>query len=131
MLNIIRDDPDEAPQEEDTKEGPRPSDLNGARVAVTGRFASMSQVEFLELIEQVGGECTTTPGRKTKWLVVGSAGPPLNKEAQPTQALTRARQLAADGYEIEIIQEEAFLEKLDLSGDDEACLLYTSDAADE
>ena len=120
MLKIIRDDTDEAPQEEDAEEARRASDLNGVRVAVTGRFTSMSQAEFSELIDKLGGECTTTPGRKTRWLVVGSAGPPLNKEAQPTQALTRARQLAADGYEIEIIQEEAFLEKLDLHGDDDA-----------
>lgn len=106
MLNVIRDD--SAPAEAET------NPLDGARVALAGRFASMSQREFAELIDKFGGEHVSVPGRHTKFLVVGSAGPPLTADGQPSQALQRARQLNADGYDIQIIQEESLLEKLDL-----------------
>ncbi len=115
MLNIIRDEP-----LDDAGEEPSVKNLKGVRVALAGRFAAMSQKEFAELIENLGGEYVTTPGRQTKWLVVGSAAPPLAKDAQPSHALKRAKQLSADGYEIEIIQEEAFLEQLDLFDDDQS-----------
>ncbi len=92
--------------------------LDGARVALTGRFSTMTQREVAELVEQFGGEHVSSPGRNTKFLVVGSAGPPLGNDGQPSQALQRARQLRADGYQIEIINEEDFLEReLDLVGD--------------
>lgn len=94
--------------------------LDGARVALTGRFSTMTQREIAELVEQLGGECVSSPGRNTKFLVVGSAGPPLGTDGQPSQALQRARQLRADGYEIEIINEEQFLEvELKLFGDND------------
>lgn len=114
MLKLIRDEPIEDEGEETVA-----IDLKGQRVALTGRFSSMSQKEFGELVTTLGGEPVTVPGRKTRWLVVGSAGPPLSKDAQPTLALKRTRQLATDGYDIEIIQEEAFLEQLNLLADDE------------
>ena len=88
--------------------------LAGKRVSLTGRFGSMTQREIAELIVKFGGEYVSSPGRNTSWLVVGSAAPPLSLDGQPTQALQRARQLKSDGYDVEIIQEEAFLEQLDL-----------------
>ena len=96
------------------------SQLDGARVALTGKFSTMTQREIAELVAQFGGECVSSPGRNTKFLVVGAAGPPLGNDGQPSQALQRARQLRADGYEIEIINEEEFLQReLDLVGDDD------------
>ena len=113
MLNVIRDDAD--------FESPASSgrDLSGVRVALTGRFASMSQRDFASMINSLGGECVSTPGRHTKSLIVGAAGPPLGNDGQPTQTLQRARQLIADGYDIEIIQEDAFLQQIDLLQEDE------------
>ncbi len=94
--------------------------LDGARVALTGRFATMTQREIADLVGQFGGQCVSSPGRHTRFLVVGSAGPPLGGDGQPSQALQRARQLRADGYDIQIINEEQFLEtELNLFGDDD------------
>lgn len=107
MLNVIRDD-------SSADEPSEKVDLKGARVALAGRFAAMSQREFAELIAQFGGEFVGLPGRHTRWLVVGAAGPPLAADGQPSQALQRARQLKTDGYDIDIIKEDAFLEKLNL-----------------
>lgn len=120
MLKLIRDeteDDDGSPVENDS--GDSAIDLKNQRVALTGRFTSMSQKEFAELITSLGGEYVTVPGRKTRWLVVGSAAPPLSQDAQPTLALKRARQLSADGYDVEIVQEESFLEQLNLLEDDD------------
>lgn len=93
--------------------------LQGVRVALTGRFALMTQRELADLVNHFGGESVAMPGRHTRWMIVGSAGPPLGTDGQPTQALRRARQLIAEGYDIEIIQEEAFLDRLRLTDDDE------------
>ena len=113
MLNVIRDEP-----EEDEEETSVAIDLIGVRVALTGRFGSMPQREFAGLIEKLGGEHVSFPGRHTRWLVVGAAGPPLSNDGQPTQALQRARQLTADGYEIEIINEDDFVNRLEVFEDD-------------
>lgn len=112
MLNVIREDSSE---DESRSES---IDLDGCRIALAGKFTSMSQREFGELIEQLGGEHVSLPGRHTRWLVVGGAGPPLGPDGQPSQALQRARQLNADGYDIEIVQEDDFLDRLDLFEED-------------
>ena len=57
------------------------------------------------------------PGRQTDWLVVGAAGPPVGSDGQPTRALDRAKQLRADGYDIQIRQEDAFLDQLGVLDD--------------
>ncbi len=88
--------------------------LKGVRVALTGRFASLTQREVSELVQQFGGEFVTYPGRHTKWLVVGAAGPPLGNDGQPTQSLKQARHLRACGYAIEIIKEDEFYDRLGL-----------------
>jgi len=106
MLKLVHADTD-SPETE--------SMLDGARVALTGRFSTMTQREIAELVQQFGGEHVNLPGRNSRYLVVGSAGPPLGSDGQPSQALQKARQLRADGYEIEIVNEEHFLEnELDL-----------------
>lgn len=111
MLKLVRADPDD--QEMDLM-------LDGMRVALTGKFSTMTQRELGELVNQFGGECVGTPGRSTQFLVVGSAGPPLGGDGQPSVALQRARQLRADGYDIEIINEEQFLDsKLQLFADND------------
>lgn len=117
MLNLIHGDTmlDNADQDV----------LAGARVALTGRFGCMNQREFAQFIARLGGEWVGVPGRRTKWLVVGSAAPPLGLDGQPTQALEKARELKAQGFEIEIIAEEQFLEKLDLLDDADIRQRYT------
>ena len=88
--------------------------LKGARVALTGRFALMTQREFSGLVAQLGGEFVSVPGRNTDWLVVGVAAPPVGPDGQPTQALRRAEELRSAGANIQIAQEDAFLERLGL-----------------
>lgn len=116
MLNVIRNDP--TPDDRQGEQPPEQGSLHGVRVALVGRFTSMSQREFAELIAKLGGEPVSLPGRNTKWLVVGSAAPPLGHDGQPAQALQKARQLSTDGYAIQVIEEDSFLEQLDLFQDD-------------
>ena len=117
MLKLVR--PETVEQSE--------SMLQGARIALTGRFSTMTQREIREVVEQFGGEYVGFPARNTQFLVVGSAGPPIGNDGQPSQALQRARQLRADGYDIEIINEEQFLEtKLSLfDGNEQVRQRYT------
>lgn len=116
MLNLIHDEPQ--PNDSESDSLAENGSLRGEKVALTGRFTSMSQREFAELITKLEGEHVSLPGRNTRWLVVGAGAPPLGSDGQPTQALQKARQLNADGYQIEIVQEDAFLEKLDLFQED-------------
>ncbi len=93
--------------------------LHGAKVALTGRFASITQQDAGELIVQFGGEHVSSPGRHTDYLVVGAAAPPLAGDGHPTASLQRARNLQSCGYGIQIITEDAFLTKLGLVDIDE------------
>jgi tetratricopeptide (TPR) repeat protein len=83
-------------------------------VALTGRFAALTQADAAALVVQLGGRHVSTPGRQTSYLVVGSASPPLASDGQPTASLLRARQLQACGYPLEIVSEDAFLARLGL-----------------
>lgn len=95
--------------------------LQGAKIALTGRFAAITQQEAAELSVRFGGEYVVgLPTRHTDYLVVGSAAPPLAGDGHPTASLQRARHLQSCGYSIEIITEEAFLSKLGLVEHDAA-----------
>lgn len=88
--------------------------LQGAEVAVTGRFASMSQAEVGELIRERGGRLTRAPSLRTRLLVVGQGGLPLGRDGQPASSLEQARRLKSAGCNLEIITEEEFVERLGL-----------------
>ena len=54
------------------------------------------------------------PTRNTSFLVVGQDGVPLGEDGAPTANLLRARKLVAEGYSLEIINEDAFLNRIGL-----------------
>jgi tetratricopeptide (TPR) repeat protein len=84
------------------------------KVALTGRLASMTHREAGSLIEELGGAFVQSPTRDTDFLVVGQDGLPLGADGALTASLLRARRLRAEGYPIELINEDAFLRRLGL-----------------
>jgi len=99
--------------------------LRGVRIALTGRFASMSQAELAAVIEEFGGRHVHSPRRDTDWLVVGAEGLPLRKDGRPHTSLEKARTLRAAGYRIEIVSEEQFLDRIGLGRPDSRSRGYT------
>ncbi len=89
-----------------------PQSLEGAIVAVTGRFASLPQRDMARLVADQGGQFAATVTRKTTMLVVGQDGWPLSRDGRPTQNLRRARRLRAAGYALEIVPEDVFLDRI-------------------
>ena len=85
-----------------------------AKVAFTGKLASMSRREAAKRIAEAGGATANSIGRDTTMLVVGMDGWPLLSDGSISQKLVRAQRLAAQGAEIQIISEERFLERLGL-----------------
>ena len=83
--------------------------LQGQRVAITGRLASMKRDEAVSLLEASGGEYARTPDRETAYLVVGEAGWPLREDGRLTHSLEVARSLRQAGAALEIVTETAFL----------------------
>ncbi|MBS0206027.1 MAG: tetratricopeptide repeat protein [Planctomycetes bacterium] len=81
---------------------------------MTGRFASMSQANVGELIRECGGHLTRTLSLRTRLLVVGQGGLPLEQDGQPSSQLETARRLISAGCNLEIVTEEAFVERLGL-----------------
>jgi tetratricopeptide (TPR) repeat protein len=87
-------------------------EIAGKRVALTGRFASMSHADAGELIRNCGGQCVSEVTRSTRLLIIGQDGWPLRKDGQPTRNLAKARQLRAIGYAIASWTEEEFLQRV-------------------
>jgi tetratricopeptide (TPR) repeat protein len=88
--------------------------LDYCRVAVTGRFASLTHDELRVLIHDLGGQLDGSPLRHTKYLVIGEGEFPLDEQAQPTRAVEKARQLQSLGYAIEILSEREFWDRCGL-----------------
>ncbi len=83
-------------------------------VSITGRLATMTHEAAAALIAEFGGRYVHSVSRQTNILVCGQEGWPLGNDGQPTQRLRLARSLRSDGYDIEILQEDAFLTRLGL-----------------
>ena len=85
-----------------------------AKVAFTGKLASMTRREASEHIAAKGGTTSNSIGRETTMLVVGMDGWPLLADGSVSQKLTKAQDLAKRGHRIQIIAEERFLEAIGL-----------------
>jgi tetratricopeptide (TPR) repeat protein len=96
------------------EQGGRQKLLQDTKVALTGRLASMTHREAAELIQELGGTVVQSPTRSTALLVIGREGLPLGDDGRPTANLLAARKLQATGYPIEILNEDAFLRRLQL-----------------
>jgi tetratricopeptide (TPR) repeat protein len=86
--------------------------LQGKRVAVAGRLASMTRSEAAHLIAVQGGTYARTVTRAPTIVVVGRDGWPLSRDGRPTRKLRQALALAEQGYDVEILPEEELLAKL-------------------
>ena len=89
--------------------------LDHCRVALIGRFASLTHEELRVCVRDLGGRVDGFPMRHTTYLVVGEGQLPLDEDARPPRALEKARQLQVLGYPIQILSEHEFLSRFDLS----------------
>lgn len=94
--------------------------LTGMEVALVGRFATISQSQFGDLISQFGGRLARSPSEQTQYLVVGQGSLPLGQDGSPVAALERARRLIDAGSDLQILSEEAFLKRVGLDGGSQA-----------
>lgn len=83
--------------------------LEGRRVAITGRMASLLRDDAIALVERLGGTYDPTPGPETDYLVVGEVGWPLKADGRLTHHLEASHRLRANGAHIEVISETEFL----------------------
>jgi len=67
--------------------------LEGARIAITGKLASLTRPEAAELIRSRGGVVVSDVDHLTTILVVGQDGWPLRKDGRLTTRLQKARRL--------------------------------------
>ncbi len=110
----------------DSKRPSSPISLTGKAVALTGRFASMTQEEMSELIERHGGTWVRVPNRNTSYLIVGQDGAPLNRDGEPTECLIKAQSLQERGYPVVTLGEHQFLEALGEGEASDSQGLYTT-----
>ena len=82
--------------------------LEGERIAITGKLASMTRPEAVELIRSRGGAVVCNVDHRTSILVVGQDGWPLRKDGRLTSRLQKARRLQAS-HPILILTEAEFL----------------------
>lgn len=94
--------------------------LTGARVALTGRLASMTQADAVARLAAVGAHHSSSVTRSTTLLVVGDANWPLTRTGRMTEKLHAARRLQRAGGAIEIIDEQEFLTRLHGPSGDES-----------
>ncbi len=92
---------------------PNRRSLRGARVAFTGRLASMTRREAQELIRRAGATPTSSISRRTSHLVIGMHGWPLKDDGAVSLKLQQAEKLQSRSTPIQIVSE---LELLDLLG---------------
>lgn len=90
-------------------ETPAPRPLEGREVAITGRMIALDRQQAVRLVEELGGTYAETPGPDTSMLVLGDAGWPLRRDGRLTHHVDKARELAAQGHEVEVVTEAEFL----------------------
>ena len=88
------------------------SGLSGTSVAITGRFATMSHEECIELLRVSGCRHHSRIADDTHVLVIGAIGWPLREDGHSTQALRDAVRRRDSGQELSILTERELLELL-------------------
>jgi len=86
----------------------------------------MTRREARQLVAARGGQCGRQVTRQTTMLVIGQERWPLEADGRMTRNLRRAQYLQQRGTRIEVVGEEAFLERLGLSElRQDACRRYS------
>ena len=88
--------------------------LSGETVAFTGTLASMIHRDAISMVEQYGGRATHSVSGSTTMLVIGEEGWPLEDDGGASQKLQQVMQMIADGLEVRILAESAWLQLLGL-----------------
>ncbi len=86
--------------------------LQGKRVVLAGRLASMTRDEAAQLIAAHGGVLARSITRSASVVIVGREGCPLARDGRPNRRLRRALALVKQGHEVEILPEEELLARL-------------------
>lgn len=74
----------------------------------------MTHAELAELVQLHGGDFVSFPRRAPLLLVVGDWGWPVERDGSPTRIFQRAQELASEGFAIEFVLEDEFLQRLGL-----------------
>lgn len=100
--------------------------LAGQRVALTGAMLSMTRAQAVALVRRCGGEFSPRVAADTSLVVVGEQGWPLKRDGRLTNKLRQARRLQQQGSPLEIVGEEAFLQRVGLHREaDSVCRSYS------
>ncbi|QDU99086.1 tetratricopeptide repeat protein [Lignipirellula cremea] len=94
-------------------------------VVATGRFASMTHGQLRKLILAHGGCWAPQVTLRTRWLMVGQDGPPLDRAGRWTKNLERAAALRDAGQPLEILTEQRLLDRLGVAADSPAQRQYS------
>ncbi len=111
---------DFAPQGEEAEEESAASasggaitiDFNEATFLFTGKLATMTRSEAQKKVTTANGKNSKSVTKTLDYLVVGDEGSPLFGGGKKGSKLVKAEKLQADGSEIKIISETAFLQML-------------------
>jgi DNA-binding transcriptional MerR regulator len=91
-----------------------PASLRGARVAFTGRLASMTRREAHAIVREAGGTPTSSVSGRTTHLVIGAHGWPLKADGDVSAKLQQAERQRARRGTMHIVPETRFLEMVGL-----------------
>ncbi len=87
-------------------------DLGGQSFLFTGKLATMSRGEAQAKLRNAGGAAASTVSAKLDYLVIGDEGSPLYGQGRKGSKQVSAEKLVAQGANIKIISETAFLQML-------------------
>lgn len=86
--------------------------LFGKIVVFTGNLNNMSRKEAAQRVVNIGGKCANGVNRKTNYVVIGYYDPHQGVIGKSNKT-KRAEELIADGYPIEILLQDEFLELIE------------------
>ncbi len=88
--------------------------LRGQQVVFTGKLASMTRRQAVQLVRAHGGQWAASVTRGTSLLVIGQEGWPLREDGRLSNKLRHARLLQRRGHPLTVCTEEALLTRLGL-----------------
>lgn len=87
-------------------------DLKGESYLFTGKLATMTRSEAQKKVREAGGKVGSAVNKNLNFLVIGDEGSPLYGQGRKGSKQTKAESLIAEGADLKIISETAFLQML-------------------